>query len=205
VPDPYEIPAQATAENLYISRLDHRHALAVENYRTGGHETAVELFGDVMRQCAYAMGLEHRATLVAAGNLAVATFSSGNTREGVRLIRSAIADRTRILGEDDRLTMSAREALATALRLTGKPDEALVLATAVTAQRMRVLGAGDPDTVASQVGLALTYAAAGDLEIGRTTLQTAIDTAARVHGHDHPLLTACLKAGEDAGLLRLVR
>jgi hypothetical protein len=205
VSDPYDIPAQPTAENLYIGRLDHRHALAVETYRNGDHDTAVELFGDVMRQCAYAMGPEHRATLVAAGNLAVATFSSGRTRDGMRLIRTAIADRIRILGEDDRLTMSAREALATALRVSGKPDEALVLATAVTAQRTRVLGATDPDTVASQVGLALTYASAGDLEIGRATLQAAIDTAAHVHGTDHPLLAACLKAGQDAGLLRLVR
>lgn len=193
-------PARGAAEDDRQLRVRQAHAgnaAAALLFEEQRYDEAIPAFEQALSACRAALGPQHPATLIVAGNLAVARFSAGQHDEGLSFVEANLAARVHILGNEHPDTLTARAALATACRTAGDVTRAVKVAEEVALQRSRQLGGTHPDTLTSRVGLALALAAAGNAGRAKDVLTAALADAELVHGPDHHhtrALGACVRA-----------
>jgi len=119
--------------------------------------------------------VEHRSTLVTAGNLADVLRHEGKNSEAQSLIQETLEIERRTLGNEHSDTLNSMEVLGQVLTAQGLYAEADKILREAYDTRLRVLGKDHHDTAGSAYDLGALYAAEGKKAEALAMLTSAVD------------------------------
>jgi tetratricopeptide (TPR) repeat protein len=164
-------------------------------YSDGGKWDEAEKLGvQVVEQRRMLLGVDHRDTIMAAGDLAVTYLKQGRHSEAEKLELEVLELRRSILGPEHPDTIKAAASLASTYSRQGRHSEAEKIELEVLDQRKRILGLEHPHTIVAAANLAVTYGAQSRQEECLDLLAPAVDLSVKVLGKQHPSTQVWIKS-----------
>ncbi|MFE0101628.1 tetratricopeptide repeat protein [Streptomyces sp. NPDC059009] len=152
----------------------------------GQLDTAVRLFGELVRDMRSQLSADHPDTMAARHQLAYYKGESGDPRAAVEELTALVRDRGRIDGAEHPQTFAARRSLAWAIGRAGDLDKAIADLRKLLDEENPLRGVHDPHLLATQAALAWFRGEAGDWRAAVDGLTPVWQGRVQVLGRDHP-------------------
>ncbi|MFF4920585.1 tetratricopeptide repeat protein [Kitasatospora sp. NPDC001261] len=158
----------------------------------GLYATSMEYWGNLSAAGERFLGINHRDTLSARGNLAQSCWEAGRTDEAMSLQEQVLTDLQRHYDSHHPAVVLARNNLAATYSGAGRIEDAISLQEQVLTDLLFVLGTDHPYTLMAINNLAASYLDTGHIDNAVRLQEQVLADRQRVlgTGHPHTLMTS---------------
>lgn len=181
-----------------LLRASERHSQAVQLFRAGEYDQAVEIANEVASTTERLYGPEHTYTAASINNLALFIRTMGRYAEAEPLFKRALAIYEKVLGSEHPNVAMALNNLASLYEITERYAEAEPLYKRALTIDEKALGPDHSDTAIDINNLAGLYKSTNRYAEAESLSKRALAIFEKVHGTEHPLVATTLN---NLGLL----